>query len=122
MSYVLVGILLLVIASAFITFLVLTATRRSSPAREEGGPPGIGADDETPLGDTSEHAGEHEGGVTVGEDDHSRAGSGGAPRFGADSVTDDREPASAPPEGRFQRDPVGGEAEGRPFTPEEPRR
>ena len=121
MSYVLVGILLLVIAAAFITFLVLTATKRSSPARTESGPPGIGTDDETPFGDTSEHAGEHDRGVTVGADDHSRSGSGGAPRFGADSVTDD-EPASTPPDGRFQRDPVGGEAEGRPFTPEEPRR
>ncbi len=100
MSYVLVGILLVLIAAGFITFLTMQATKRSSPAREEDGPPGIGTDDETPFGDTSEHAGDHEGGETVGADDHSRAGSSGAPRFGADSVTDN-EPASPPTGSRW---------------------
>jgi hypothetical protein len=101
MSYVLVGVLLLLIASGLITYLVLTATKRSSPAREEGGPPGIGTDQETPFGDTSEHAGEHDRGETVGKDDRRMEGAG--------------EPTTPPP-GRFQRDPVGGEAEARPFS------
>jgi len=98
MSYILVGILFLLIASAFIAYLVLTATRRSSPAREEGAPVGIGGDDRSPFGDTSEHAGHDRGGRTVGGTDD---GGGGG---------------SSPPPGRFQRDPVGGEAEARPFT------
>jgi hypothetical protein len=101
MSYVLVGFLLLLIASALITYLVLTATKRSSPARVETGPPGIGSDHETPFGDTSEHAGEQDRGQTVGKADRSDKGD---------------EPSTSP-RGRFQRDPVGGEAEARPFNP-----
>jgi hypothetical protein len=94
MSYVLVGILLLLIASGFIAYLVMTATKRSSPATADDSAvdaPGIGADD-SPLGTTEQHA---------------------APA--ADGSGDG--PVSGPTEpGRFQRDPVGGEAEARPFT------
>ena len=95
MSYVLVGILLLLIASGLITYLVLTATKRSSPARTDTGPPGIGADEETPFGDTSEHSDE------------------------PSDAPAEAQPSSTPPPGRFQRDPVGGEAEGRPFADKE---
>ena len=98
MSYILVGILFLLIASGFLAYLVLTATRRSSPAREDDVSVGIGSDDESPFGDTSEHAGDDRGGH----------GAGGADADGGEG--------SHPPPGRFQRDPVGGEAEARPFT------
>jgi hypothetical protein len=61
-----------------VAFLVLNATRRgqsATRAQEPGGPPGVGRD-ETPLGDTAEHAGEQSAeGRTVGPQD--AAGSGG---------------------------------------------
>ena len=50
-------LLSLLLIAGFVTFMVLNATKKSGPAadtREEGAP-GIGAD-ETPLGDTTEHA------------------------------------------------------------------
>ena len=105
MSYVLVAILLLLIVGCFVTFLVMQATKRSAHATatdRDDAAPGMGADD-APLGDTEQHSGQQPGqqghtagGTTDGGDD---LGSG-----------QDR------PEGRFQRDPVGGEAEARPFT------
>ena len=106
MSYVLVGILLLLLAGAFITYLTMTATKRSehATATEADNPnPGIAAD-ESPLGDTKQHAGRQDlQGRTVGGTDEAES-------------SPDTEPA---PKGRFQRDPVGGEAEARPFTERE---
>lgn len=102
MSYVLVGILVLLIASGLVLFLVLTATKRSGHATAQDGDsaaPGIGSDS-SPLGDSDEHAGEQEQGETVaGADVRSEPGSAAAPAPGR----------------RFQRDPIGGEAEARPF-------
>jgi len=94
MSYVIVGILLLLIVGGFVTFLTMQATKRSQHATATDSDevaPGIGADRQSPLGTTTEHA-DHDGGD---------AGTGSG---------QDR------PAGRFQRDPVGGEAEARPFT------
>jgi hypothetical protein len=66
MEYVIPAVLVLLLVAGFVTFLVLNATRKSGPAA--GGderPPGIGQD-ETPLGDTAEHAGEQtEAGTTA---------------------------------------------------------
>ena len=108
------GILLLVLAAGFITYLVLTATKRSSPATEDG-PVGIGSDS-TPLGDTAEHAGRQDGeGRTVGGQDADRSGGTGRPV----GLEGPGAPAGAgePAEGRrFQRDPIGGEAEARPYA------
>lgn len=61
-----IPVVLVVLAIAgFVTFFVLNATNKSGPAADaDEGAPGIGAD-ETPLGDTTQHAGEQtEGGVT----------------------------------------------------------
>ena len=62
MGYVIAAIVVLLLVAGFVTFFVLGATRRSGGAgpREpaaEGGPTGIAAPDEAPLGDTSEHSG-----------------------------------------------------------------
>jgi hypothetical protein len=66
MGYVLAAILVLLIVAGFVTFLVMNSMRKgagrrsgdpSAPQSERSGPPGIG-EDPTPLGDTSEHAGE----------------------------------------------------------------
>ena len=109
MSYVLVGILFLLIAGAFITFLVMQATKRShhATATDSGDPaPGIGADP-SPLGDTLQHAGRQPGdGTTSGGQDADASGASATPAPADQSR----------PDGRFQRDPVGGEAEARPFT------
>lgn len=124
MSYVLVGILLLLIASAFVAYLVMNASTRSgkgadatSADRDDAGAPGIGAD-ESPLGDTTEHAGtaSSAGGETVGEQDADRAGGTGGPVLSGDTDNPSGGPQPPSPDRRFQRDPVGGEAEARPFT------
>ena len=59
MAYAIVGVVVVLIVAGFVIFMVLNATRKSSPAAEtpREGAPGIGADD-TPLGDTTQHAGE----------------------------------------------------------------
>jgi hypothetical protein len=126
MEYVLVGILVLLLVGGFITFLVMQATRRSTPAtatdesadeRGDQGTPGVGAD-ATPLGDTTEHAGETTAaGETVGDQDAEKSGGTGQPASGEESVgSSGDEPASPSADNRFQRDPIGGEAEARPFT------
>lgn len=122
MTYVLVGILLLLILAGFVTFLVMTATKRSAPATardDDSEAPGIGADD-SPLGDTQQHAGQQEGdgGRTVAEQDADESGGTGTPTRGADGI-EDRDDEQGREPGTFQRDPVGGEAEARPFTESE---
>ena len=59
MEYVIPAVILLLLIGGFVTFLVLNATRKSGPVADRGdeGAPGIGRDP-TPLGDTTEHAGE----------------------------------------------------------------
>lgn len=121
MSYVLVGFLVLLIVGGFITFMVMSATKRSdhAAAESDGSPdhkPTPFAEDDAPAGDTSQHAGEQPGqdGYTSGEQDADEKGGTGEPSRGAESVTGGNDQDR--PAGRFQRDPVGGEAEARPFT------
>jgi hypothetical protein len=122
MSYVLVGILLILIGLAFVAYLVLTATKRSSPATSgDSAPadaPGIGAGS-GPFGDTEQHAGEQTGGRTVGGSDAEHKGGTGRPVRDDPSTTDDPAPHAPDESRRFQRDPIGGEAEARPFTESE---
>ena len=73
MEYVIPAVLVLLLVAGFVTFLVLNATRKSGPAARGDRPPGIGADDETPLGDTTEHAGDQtEAGTTARDPEQSR--------------------------------------------------
>ena len=66
MGYVIAAILVVLIVGGFVLFLVTNATRKSNVS--DAGDPGadqnslgiIGSDDETPAGDTSEHADTHE--------------------------------------------------------------
>ena len=68
MGYVIAGIVVLLIVAAGVTVLVLNATRRQRDAAAEDtgygeGTPGsdmaiVAADENTPLGDTDQHAGE----------------------------------------------------------------
>jgi hypothetical protein len=102
MGYVIAGILVVLIVAAAITFFVRAATTRKGQAT-------IAAPDEgTPLGDTSEHAGEHTPeGETASDPESTERRSGAA------------EPSS-PGVGGVGEGGVGGEAEGsRPVTDSE---
>jgi hypothetical protein len=82
MGYVIVAIVVLLLVAGFITFFVMNAARRSGQAEpgdpgSEGTPAGIAAPDESPLGDSSEHAGD-----TAGHAADEGSGQSGAPRVG----------------------------------------
>jgi hypothetical protein len=71
MGYVVAGIVVLFLVAGFVAFLVMSSMRKGAGAGSadpsarqsgRGGPPGIGTDP-TPLGDTSEHAGENDAGA-----------------------------------------------------------
>lgn len=65
MEYVIAAVLVVLAIAGFVTFMVLNATNKRGPAAKDSGPPGIGADDETPLGDTPEHTQERNSEATV---------------------------------------------------------
>src|SRR5215207_11361438 len=75
MEYLIPVILVVAAIGGFVTFLVLNATKKSGPVadRADEGAPGIGQD-ETPLGDTSQHAGEQTEGGATASDPESGAG------------------------------------------------
>ena len=61
MEYVIPVVLVILLVGGFVIFLVLNATKKTGPVADaDEGVPGIGSD-ETPLGDTSEHADHDEG-------------------------------------------------------------
>jgi hypothetical protein len=88
MGYVIAGIVVLALVGGFVTFFVLNATKRSGGAEPsdpggEGNPAGIASPDPSPLGDTSEHAGEQQEGHTVDDPEHAGGGEPEAkPRVG----------------------------------------
>src|SRR5918999_5597547 len=103
MGYVIAALLVLLIVAAGVTVLVLNATRRQrqASAADSGygeGAPGsdmaiVAPDDNTPLGDTDQHAGEQtRSGQTVGGQDADHSGGTGRP------VTDGAGTTSAPRE------------------------
>jgi hypothetical protein len=111
MGYVIAGILVLLLVTAFVTFLVLNSMRKRGPvARGDTGTPGVGADP-TPLGDTTEHAGEQTEQGTTSSDPERNAGEDDAAggfdpeqRSGADDAEADDPARPARPEERQQRD------------------
>ncbi|MBE2320044.1 hypothetical protein DVA67_029030 [Solirubrobacter sp. CPCC 204708] len=117
MGYVIAGVLVILIIAGFITFLVMNSMKKNDLS--DAGDPGadqnplsiIGSDDSTPLGDTSEHAGEQtEDGTTIGGQDAERYGGTGAPRDRFNRGTPHDDPNVARPV-------VGGEAEGERSAP-----
>jgi hypothetical protein len=117
MGYVIAGVLVVLIIAGLILFLVGNSMKKSNVS--DAGDPGadqnplgiVGSDDETPAGDTSQHAGEQtESGRTVGGQDADEHGGTGAPpaRFGRGGGADSPEVA---------RPVVGGEAEGERSAP-----
>jgi hypothetical protein len=117
MGYVIAAILVLLIVAAGVTVFTLRATRTRRPEaaadRSHGGTPGsdaaiVAPDENTPLGDTDQHAGEQSReGETVADPE---AGRGIDPGKSSPGI-------SGPGEGG-----VGGEGEGsRPVTPDSER-
>jgi hypothetical protein len=76
MGYVIAGILVLLLVAGFVTFIVLNSMRKGSARSDHSGPAGMGPDP-TPLGDTSEHAGEHTTGGETAEDPERNPGEAG---------------------------------------------
>lgn len=112
MGYVIAGILVVLIVSAFVFFLINNATKKSNVS--DAGDPGadqnplsiIGSDDATPAGDTSQHAGQQtEEGETVSGQDADVHGGSRVPRDRTGRTGSHDDPNVARPV-------VGGEAEG----------
>jgi hypothetical protein len=116
MGYVIAAILVILIVGGFVLFLVTNAAKKSNVS--DAGDPGadqnslsiIGSDDETPAGDTSQHAGEQtESGETVaGQDADVHGGTGSPPAGGAETQSDRPDVA---------RPLIGGEGEGHRSAP-----
>jgi hypothetical protein len=95
MTYVIVAIVVILLVAGFVTFLTLNATNKGDPNMEgDDGPPGVGPD-ETPLGDTSQHAGHQtEAGTTTGGQDADEKGGTGEPvHSGYDGTSQPGSPA-----------------------------
>jgi hypothetical protein len=123
MEYVVIGILFLLVLGGGITMLVMAQTKESSSTAGEddgtsGATPFTGSD-QTPLGDTAQHAGQQdEEGQTVTQSDAAERGGTGQQTSGPRSGGRASQGANEEPEGgRYKRDPVGGEAEGEPTAP-----
>src|SRR3954451_5262076 len=85
MAYVLVGIVVLLLVAGGVTFFVMNATNKGGGAEPsdpgaEGNPAGIAAPDPSPLGDTTQHAGEQTEGQTVNDPEHEGGGGGPSQR------------------------------------------
>jgi hypothetical protein len=89
MGYVIALLVVLVLVGGFIVYMVMNAKSRGGGAAPsdpggEGTPAGIFAPDESPLGDSAEHAGDQQDGETVRDPESSgrRTGQDKAPRVG----------------------------------------
>ncbi len=113
MEYAIPLALVLVVITAVIVLLVQRTASKPGPRAENGeAGPGIGSDEESPFGDTTQHAGSQEGGETVaGYDAKTAGGAGGRSGSGYESSSpvgeDEEDPAVA---AHVQRP---GEGEGR---------
>ena len=103
MEYLIPIVLVLLLVSGFVTFMVLNATKQSKPSEaensEDSDPKTMAASDPSPLGDTTEHAGEqsHRGETVEAPEGEGGGGGdggdggGGAPEGGADRGEEKRE-------------------------------
>ena len=122
MEYVIPIILVVIAIGGFVTFMVMNAIRTSGSKAEGDSGPGIGQD-ETPLGDTAEHAGEQTSeGQTVGGQDADASGGTGQPvHSGYAGTTDAGEGSTDPAGAAHVARPGEGEGHlGLEFPDEEP--
>jgi hypothetical protein len=94
MEYLIPIILVLLLVSGVVTFMVLNATKQSKPSEaqnsDDSDPKTMAASDASPLGDTTEHAGEQsEEGHTVKDPEDKSAGEGGGSARGIDGGAGD---------------------------------
>ena len=81
MEYLIPIMLVLLLVSGVVTFMVLNATKQSKPSEadnsDESDPKTMAASDDSPLGDTTEHAGEQsqEGDTVRGPEGEGEGGS-----------------------------------------------
>jgi hypothetical protein len=122
MGYVIAVILVVLIVAGFVTFLVMNSAKKSdvSDAQDPGAdsnPLGIIGSDDTPVGDTDEHAGQQtSGGETVGEQDADAHGGTGRPVSRGYAATGEAGAGRAD-DPDTARPVVGGEAEGERSVP-----
>ena len=97
MEYLIPIMVVLVLVSGAVTFLVLNATRKSKPSEahnsEDSDPKTMAASDPSPLGDTTEHAGD------TSQEGHTVRGPEGEGEKGA-SEGDDGGDEERPPDTR----------------------
>jgi hypothetical protein len=130
MGYVIAGVLVLLVVAAAVTFLVLSARRHGERGKRASADPSYGAglpgsdtaivaaDPDSPLGDTSEHAGRQRDGETVADQDADRSGGSGravgSGYAGTSGIGESGERRRRPEESPHVAPPVdGGEGEGR---------
>jgi hypothetical protein len=94
MEYLIPIILVLLLVAGVVTFFVLNATKQSKPSEAEGSgendPKKMAASDASPLGDTTEHAGEQsEEGHTVKDPEGEGASGTGGSASGIDGGAGD---------------------------------
>ena len=79
MEYAIPAALVLLVITGLIVLFVMRSTAKGGSAATDGGAggPGIGADEDTPLADTNQHAGQQQGGETVADYDAGQAGGAG---------------------------------------------
>jgi hypothetical protein len=129
MSYVLVGVLVLAIVAIGATVLIVSAKQHRHESRRTDADPSYGAgvpgsdtaivapDPDSPLGDTSEHAGRQRDGETVAGQDADRSGGSRRPvesGYAGTGRIGERDRHRTGGEGARIAPPVdGGEGEGR---------
>ena len=101
MEYLIPILLVLLLVSGVVTFMVLNATKQSKPSEaqnsEDSDPKTMGASDPSPLGDTTEHAGEQsQAGETVEgpEGEGTRGESSSSDDAGSEESREDTRPES----------------------------
>ena len=92
MEYLIPIMLVLLLVSGVVTFMVLNATKQSKPSEaddsEDSDPKTMAASDDSPLGDTTEHAGEQsgEGDTVEAPEGEGESGGGSGPAQGGSST------------------------------------
>jgi hypothetical protein len=77
MEYAIPAALVLLVITGLIVLLVMRSTSKATSRADDDGGPGIGPDEQTPLADTNQHAGQQRGGETVAGADAGEAGGAG---------------------------------------------
>ena len=100
MEYLIPIMLVLLLVSGVVTFFVLNATKQSKPSEadssEDSDPKTLAASDDSPLGDTTEHAGEQsqEGETVQGPEGEGQGGSSEGDSGSAQDRSGDTRPES----------------------------